>query len=225
MKNKCMNRTKIEWTTYSWNPIVGCLHSCWYCYARRLAQRFPKNFPSGFKPTFYPERLGQPAKIKKPSKIFVCSVSDLFASWTKDKWRKAVLRTIEECPVKHTFQLLTKQPQSIDKRYKFPNNVWVGVTVTQQTETDKIEEIKKVRAKVKFVSFEPLLEKIKANLEGIDWVIIGKLTGSRKIELKPEWVKGIIAEAHSLKIPIFLKDNLYPACWSIRKRQEFPRAN
>lgn len=70
-----MNRTKIEWTDYSWNPIVGCDHGCWYCYAAKLAIRFPKNFPNGFKPTFYPERLKEPWKVKKPSKIFTCSVS------------------------------------------------------------------------------------------------------------------------------------------------------
>ena len=64
-----MNRTKIEWTDYTWNPITGCKHGCWYCYAKKLTQRFKKVFPNGFEPTFYPERLKEPYKVKKPSKI------------------------------------------------------------------------------------------------------------------------------------------------------------
>lgn len=214
-----MNRTKIEWTDWSWNPITGCKHGCWYCYARRLVQRFPKAFPNGFEPTFHPERLGEPAKLKKPSMIFVCSISDLFAPWTKGKWREAVLRAIRECPVKHTFQLLTKNPERIDKNYEFPDNVWVGTTVTSQEEANRnIPEIKKVKAKVKFVSFEPLLEEIAQNLKGIDWAIIGKLTGSKRIKLSPAWVVTTKALARAWSIPVFLKNNLN---WS-EKIQEFP---
>jgi len=217
-----MNRQgkgKIGWTEFSWNPIVGCDHGCWYCYARRLTKRFPKNFPNGFKPTFYPERLGEPAKRKKPAKIFVCSIADLFAPWTKDEWREAVLRDIEECPVKHTFQLLTKNPERIDKNYQFPDNVWVGTTVTGEGDLKNIEEIKKVKAKVKFVSFEPLLGEVKALFAGIDWIIIGKLTGSKKVKLNPLWVEKIIRSAKFWLIPLFLKDNLK---WSV-KIQELPK--
>jgi hypothetical protein len=82
-----MNRTKIEWTDFSWNPIVGCKHGCWYCYAKKLCQRFKKIFPNGFEPTFYHERLTEPWDYLKPSKIFVCSIADLFASWTPTAWR------------------------------------------------------------------------------------------------------------------------------------------
>lgn len=214
-----MNRTKIEWTNYSWNPITGCDHGCWYCYAKKLFTRFHKSF----EPTFYPDRLGEPAKFKKPSKIFVCSVSDLFASWTKDEWREAVLDDICKCPIRHTFQLLTKNPERIDKDYQFPDNVWVGTTVTHQGEMRNVSEIREIKAKVKFVSFEPLLGKIFPdlfnNLSGIDWVIIGKLTGSRKVKLNPEWVEGIKKEARFWKIPLFLKDNLN---WS-KRIQEFPQ--
>ncbi len=209
-----LNRTKIEWTTYSWNPVTGCAHGCWYCYAKKLFTRFHKSF----EPAFYPERLGEPEKTKKPSKIFVCSVSDLFAVWTKDEWRKAVLEDIEKCPIKHVFQLLTKNPERIDKNYKFPDNVWVGTTVTGIGDLQNIEEIKKVKAKVKFVSFEPLLGEIKANLQGIDWVIIGKLTGSRKVKLNLDWVDCIISLATNWSVPVFLKNNLG---WS-EKIQEFP---
>lgn len=217
-----MNRTKIEWTDYSWNPITGCKHGCWYCYAKKLTQRFPKIFPYGFEPHFYPERLKEPWELKKPSKIFACSIADLFARWTPTTWRDAVLHSIAECPVKHTFQLLTKDPDKIPHGYQFPDNVWVGTTVTTENYDEvNIGFIKRVKAKIPFVSFEPLLGPVDLenySLEGIKWVIVGKLTGSRKVKLDMGWVMDISAECNRLKIPIFLKDNLglkYPV-------QEFP---
>ena len=233
-----MNRTKIPWTDYSCNPLgQGCLHNCWYCYAKRGARRNyfmhlalynkgkRKNPPCklcrDFVPHFHPERLKQPWEVKTPSKVFMCSTSDLFAFWTRPEWRDAVLKSIEQCPIKHTFQLLTKQPHLIPQEHKFPDNVWVGVTVTNQSEVGKISELREnVLANTLFVSFEPLLGPINADLNGIQWVIIGKLTGSRKVKLDMGWVMDISAECSRLKIPIFLKNNL-----GLKNPvQEFPRA-
>lgn len=216
-----MNRTKIEWTNYSWNPITGCKHGCWYCYARKLAQRFPKNFPNGFEPTFYPERLKEPWCLLKPSKIFVCSIADLFASWTPAQWRDEVLSSIFECPIKHTFQLLTKNPERIP-HVRFPPNVWTGTTVTGEGDESNMDYIRKVQSKIRFVSFEPLLEKIEFeyyDLEDIDWIIIGKLTGSKRIKLKNSWLIDIREEARFWNIPIFEKNNLGLP----NPIQEFPR--
>ena len=218
-----MNRTKIEWTDYSWNPITGCKHGCWYCYAKKLTQRFKKIFPNGFEPTFYPERLKEPYEVKKPSKIFVCSIADLFAPWTPREWMYAVLIAMRDCPIDHTFQMLTKSPKGINKLFDYPDNWWFGVTVTQQSEVDKIDELRKVNAKIRFVSFEPLLGLIDfhtACLLGIQWIIIGKLTGSKKVKLDWRWVWEILQEAERHKIPVFMKNNLgcaFPI-------QEFPRA-
>lgn len=209
-----MNKTKIEWTDYSWNPVTGCNHGCWYCYAYKIFQRFHKNF----KPTFHPERLDEPLKLKKLSKIFCCSVSDLFADWTKPEWRKSILDVIHKCP-QHTFQLLTKQPHLIDKKYEFGDNVWIGATVTTQSEISKVKEIKKVKCNIKFISFEPLLGNIFVDLKGIDWVIIGKLTGSRKIKLQRRWVTDLIKQVKYYNIPLFIKDNIG---WD-KKMQEFPK--
>lgn len=209
-----MNKTKIEWTNYSWNPITGCKHGCWYCYAKKLFTRFHRSF----EPTFHPERLDEPLYVEKPSKIFCCSVSDPFAEWTPDEWLQEVLEIIDECDW-HIFQLLTKNPERIDKGYEFQDNVWIGTTVTQQSEINNIEEIKKVKAKVRFVSFEPLLGDINADLRGIDWIIIGKLTGSKKVKLQNEWVQNIIDQAEILDIPIFVKDNVK---WN-KVIREFPR--
>jgi len=199
-----MNKTKIEWTDYSWNPITGCLHGCWYCYAKRMFHRFGKSF----EPKFYPERLEELKKLKKPAKIFVCSVSDLFAPWTKQKWRDAVLNEIQKPKYNHlTFQLLTKNPENIKLEAK--ENIWVGVTITQYKDLDKIWDLTQNYKGHKFLSFEPLLEFVSPHtLKGIEWIIIGKLTGSKRIKLNPDWVKYLISRARESKIPIFLKNNL-----------------
>ena len=215
-----MNRTKntIGWCDFSWNPITGCLNNCWYCYAKKIYRRFNRSF----EPAFHPERLEEPLKLKKAAKIFCCSVSDLFAAWTKPEWREEVLKVIEKSykmGLGHIFQLLTKQPQLIDVNYGFPNNVWLGVTVTESGEANKIDYLRRLNVKTKFVSFEPLLGHVNMNLDGIDWVIIGKLTGSRQVRLDPKWVKHLITEARKKEIPVFVKDNVG---WK-KKIQEFPK--
>jgi protein gp37 len=234
-----LNKTKIEWTDYTWNPITGCKHGCWYCYANRMFTRFHRSF----EPQFHPERLMQPLFLKKPSKIFCCSVSDIFASWTKPEWRDDVLEVIKICQTDRpflTFQLLTKQPEGAIPYY-FEKNTWLGATITRQDELDKINVLKSCHAVTKFVSFEPLLEEIDtekpyshydeengepcyhwdelADLDGIDWIIIGKLTGSRRIKLQKEWVEKLIEQARGLDIPIFIKNNVN---WH-KRIQEFPR--
>lgn len=216
-----MNKTNIEWTNYSWNPITGCLHGCWYCYAKRLAKRFPKIFPNGFNPTFYPERLKEPWELKKPSKIFVCSIADLFASWTLREWRDRVFENMLNCPIQHQWQLLTKSPEGIPK-HPFPENWWLGATVTCEEELWKIDVIRGVGCGVRFISFEPLLGKMEPNLQNIDWVIIGKLTGSKRIQLQKEWVIPILAECDIWNIPVFMKNNLVPTFSKGALTQEFP---
>jgi len=201
-----MFKTKIEWTNYSWNPITGCLHNCWYCYAKKLFIRFHRSF----EPIFHPERLKEPWKLKKPSKIFVCSVADLFASWTPREWTAQVFDSMLWCPTKHTFQMLTKNPERINLgeiRPKYPSNLWFGATVSTQEECWRIDALRQVDGN-RFVSFEPLLGEIEPDLHNIDWVIIGKLTGSKKVKLKPEWLTSILDEAHREQIPIFEKNNL-----------------
>ncbi len=212
-----MNRTKIEWCDFSWNPVTGCLHGCWYCYAEKLTKRFPKVFPRGFQPTFHYDRLTEPWKTHKAYKIFVCSIADLFAPWTPREWMEAVVKYSMLSPVKHTFQFLTKNPERIP-RVKYPENFWMGTTVTnenQNADWGNIDAIKKVKAGVRFGSFEPLLGDIPSDLdgrelEGLDWIIIGKLTGSRKVKLDPAWVWEILEAAQMFNIPVFMKNNLKP---------------
>ena len=84
-----MNRSSIEWTRYTWNPVTGCKHGCTYCYARRLAEGRLKGrfgYDNGFEPTFHQNRLLEPQNVKKPSMIFTCSMGDLFGEWVPRQW-------------------------------------------------------------------------------------------------------------------------------------------
>jgi len=193
-----MNNAKntIGWCDKTFNPVTGCLHGCWYCYARKIAMRFDGHF----KPTFHEDRLKEPYKLKKPSKIFVCSMADLFGDWVPRYWIGKILKVIKENP-RHTFQLLTKNP----KRYlefKFSDNVWLGITEDYINQA-RLNYLKMAKTKYKFISFEPLLGDMSAlDLSGIDLCIVGAMTGARAVKPKQEWIDGI-------KHPnIFYKNNL-----------------
>jgi protein gp37 len=203
-----MNRTKIEWCDYTWNPVTGCLHGCEYCYARRIAERFKgKAFPEGFKPTFHHNRLEEPKKQKKPSKIFTVSMGDLFGAWVPIDWRMKVLNTVENCP-QHIFQFLTKNPSNY-LNHVFPDNAWIGMTVTN-LEHLQVINMDGLAAKTKFISIEPLLSGPKKPIEfrGIDWIIVGAQTGPKAVKPKPEWVQSIIDQARKHDIRVFVKDNV-----------------
>lgn len=222
-----MNRTKIEWTDFTWNPVTGCIHGCPYCYARKITQRFPKAFPQGFKPTFHPERLDKPKWVRKPSRIFTVSMGDLFGSWVPYEWQEAVFRVVEETP-RHTFQFLTKDPLGAGKallRYfpTIPENLWVGVSVDGTATTKKTAWLpNRVYGGVRFVSFEPLLEDVgDVNLAGIDWIIIGAQTNPTK-RPKPEWVEHLVQQARAAGVAVFLKDSIQS--WWPEEIREFPEA-
>lgn len=186
-----MNKSKIEWTDYSWNPTRGlCPVDCKlpdgrsYCYARRMYQRFGWNPRLGFNS----DELWQPSGIKKPSCIFVCSTFELFHSSTDEEvhierdpvsedaffgksFRDWIFHVIEDNP-QHTFQILTKFPQNIDR--PMPDNVWLGVSVTNHA--DAFERIpillNDVEARVRFVSIEPILGEVnlRGGSYGPDWL-------------------------------------------------------
>lgn len=195
-----MTKTKIEWTDYTLNPVVGCKHGCSYCYAKRMNDRF-KWIEKWDDPQWFLERLKEPSKLRKPSKIFVCSMADLFGDWVPYRWIEYVIEMTEENP-QHTFQFLTKNP----KRYlefHFPQNCWLGITidVVNQARLNYLKENKEYN--YKFISFEPLLGNMSAlNLSGIDLVIVGAMTGVGAIKPKKEWIKSI--RHHN----IFYKSNL-----------------
>ncbi len=207
-----MNKTKIEWTDYTWNPVVGCKNGCSYCYAKRMNDRF-KWIPKWEEPQFYFERLKEAYKLKKPSKIFVGSMADLFGDWVNVDWIKLVLEVAEDNP-RHTFQFLTKNP----KRYlefEFPENCWLGTTLTGEYSQGFIESCRLVNLEntgrmkgiFTFISIEPLLGNLKKwgdddKFDNIDLVIVGAMTGQGAIKPKKEWIESIKHQN------IFYKDNI-----------------
>lgn len=201
-----MNKTKIEWCDYTWNPITGCTNGCEYCYARKIAMRFDGHF----KPTFHKDRLSQPEKLKKPSKIFVCSMGDLFDGEAKIAWGEKVFKIIRQID-KHQFFILTKQPHHI-KWYDIEpaDNIWLGVSINKREDLWRTHKLRANWRGNKFLSIEPLLEDlgdISDELDEIGWVIIGGQTGTKKIIPKKEWIMNIEAQAGERKIPVFKKSN------------------
>lgn len=184
------------WCDYTWNPVTGCWgpggtaeepKRCSYCYAMKTAQRFSPFEKTGyiqlkmqcinndpFQPLFFPERLSEPAKVKKPSKIFVCSMADLFGDWVPLEWIEAVLNRIQRADYSHhTYQFLTKNPKRLRDFNPWPQNCWVGCTITDQQDADwKLHWLCEVDAPVRFVSHEPLLGKID-NLEMLSYQMDG----------------------------------------------------
>ena len=206
-----MNRTRIDWCDYTWNPVTGCRRNCWYCYVRRLP-----NYEK--EPRFHPDRLNQPFKAKH-KKIFVCSTADLFGPWIPDEWIENVVEVTKQNP-QNIFLFLTKFPDRL-KNFRFPMNCWLGTTVEEARYLGRIVYLNE-RENTKFVSFEPLLEDIiafrktginaKDILKRIDWIIIGGLTGTPSINcgntpIMELWIEKILLAARQLNIPVFIKDN------------------
>ena len=218
-----MNKTAIEWTQFTWNPLTGCTRGCTYCYARRMAYRlrgrygYPQDDP--FAPTFHPDRLHEPSQRKKPAKIFTCSMGEMFDPNVEWPWVQEIFFEMVANP-HHTFQVLTKQVLTASQ-FIFPDNCWIGVSIDgKYTNNRHIRLVANVRAATKFVSFEPLLGPVSSpGLEGIDWIIIGAMTGPRAVPPEKEWVEDIINEARAQDIPVFLKDNLH---WNEQVR-EWPK--
>lgn len=210
-----MRKTNISWTEYSWKPITGCKHGCPYCYVRR--------FDPVMKPTFHANRLYEPQAIKKPSLIFAVNTGDMFGEWVPEKWINDVLKVIRETP-RHTFQLLTKNPSRM-QAFDMPDNVWAGTTVTKQEDTYKISMLRRVNAKIRFISFEPIKCFVRYDAwNGIDWAIIGAETeineSTPKCELTSKcFAKPLIQSLEKAGVPMFIKPNLR---W-YRIIQEYPK--
>jgi len=227
-----MNKTSIEWTDLTWNPVTGCTKRCAYCYANRLAQgRLRKlylanpNVAPGcepddpFSPRLWAKRFAQPLLRDKPAKIFTVDMGDLFDPHVPTRWIQAVLTTAESAHW-HTFQFLTKQPQRAAE-YHFPPNAWVGITVdsVKNNYWGRLYGLLLINAPIRFISYEPLLTPVKHIPEYVDWIIIGAMTGPVKFQPKREWVQNLIDIADNMQIPVFLKDNLH---WP-EVRREWPK--
>ena len=232
--------TKIDWADESWNPITGCSpvsEGCTHCYAKRMADRlkgrygYPADDP--FKVTFHPDRLDQPLKWKKPRRIFVSSMGDLFHEDLKDHPINSVFLKMLWADW-HIYLVLTKRPERMADfisigtgwRGKMPH-VWLGVTAENQARADeRIPILLQIPAAKHFVSFEPLLEEIIIPCEyltgdygsqsihepfwtidgpSLDWTIVGAETGPGARPMNPDWARSIRDQCKEAGVPFFFK--------------------
>lgn len=198
-------KSDIEWTDATWNPVTGCTKigpGCDNCYAERFAERWRgiRNHPyeQGFDLKLWPSRLNQPLLWKKPRMIFVNSMSDLFHKDISRTYIDLVFDTMEQADW-HVFQVLTKRSSLMHKyvaeRYSggaVPSNIWLGVSVEDNGHTSRISHLKRINSSARFISFEPLLgEILNTDLAGIAWAIVGGESGPRHRPMKPQWVRSI----------------------------------
>jgi len=181
-----MNPTGIAWTEFSWNPATGCKvvsDACRYCYARTTAEnkRGMAAFPDGFDVRWYPERLPEPQRRRKPTLIFAGSMTDFFQVDLTDAQRDAIFNAIEAAP-QHTFQILTKRPARAWKyfqRRRVPANVWLGTTIESNAHVGRADFLRRIDVRVRFISAEPLLDALPdLDLTGIHWLIVGGESGT-----------------------------------------------
>ena len=205
----------IEWTQATWNPVTGCTKislGCQNCYAERMAHRLQamgqSNYTAGFKVRTHENALSLPLTWKKSRTIFVNSMSDLFHEKVPAAFISKVFRVMNEAQ-QHTFQVLTKRSENMRRlshSLPWPENVWMGVTVENSDYFERIDDLRGTPARIKFISFEPLLGPISdINLTGIDWVIVGGESGPKARPMSPSWVKGIRDQCLSAGLPFFFK--------------------
>lgn len=205
----------IEWTDATWNPVTGCTKvspGCKYCYAERLADRLQRmgnpRYVNGFALTLQPDQIELPLRWKRPRRVFVNSMSDLFHKDIPDRFIRSVFRTMLQAHW-HVFQVLTKRAErvpAISSKLPWPRNVWLGVSVESTQYTRRIDHLRKVPAAVRFLSLEPLLGPMpNLNLERIDWVIVGGESGPNHRKPDPDWIRDLRDQCVSADVPFFFK--------------------
>lgn len=213
-------RTAIEWTDHTWNPVRGCTKispGCAHCYAETFAERFrgvPGHpYEQGFDLKRVPGKLAEPLRWKRPSMVFVNSMSDLFHVDVDDSY------IIEVCKVMvlakwHTFQVLTKRSERLrdllGSKLGFAaeaNHIWWGVSVENRKHgIPRVEHLRESPAGLRMLSVEPLLEDLgDLNLEGIGWVILGGESGPGARPLDPDWVRLVRDQCARASVPFFFK--------------------
>jgi protein gp37 len=205
----------IEWIDASWNPLTGCTKispGCKHCYAERMSERLKlmgqRNYANGFEVTTHDHMLDVPLKWKKPQRIFVNSMSDLYHQDVPFEFVARVFDTMRRAHW-HTFKILTKRADRLEEfgpRLPWPDNVWQGVSVENADYAFRIDHLRRTGAKTKFLSIEPLLGPIPdLDLTGIDWAIIGGESGPGARPMAKEWVLDIIAQCGRAGVAVFFK--------------------
>ncbi|MGB7210500.1 MAG: phage Gp37/Gp68 family protein [Pyrinomonadaceae bacterium] len=209
------HNSHIEWTESTWNPVTGCKKispGCKNCYAERLSKRLKAmgqaNYRNGFKLTLQPQMLELPLRWKRPQTIFVNSMSDLFHVDVPLDYIQKVFDVMNRAHW-HRFQVLTKRADrlaEIESKLSWSANVWMGVSVESQKYVQRIDDLRKTGAKVKFLSLEPLLGPLNSlNLKSIDWAIVGGESGYGFRPIKEEWVLDIRKQCEDSGVPFFFK--------------------
>lgn len=221
-----MAETSIEWTDATWNPVAGCTvltAGCTNCYAMRMAARLDAMGTDKYrgltrksggrakwtgKITLDHKALSIPATWSKPRRVFVNSMSDLFHPNVPDAFIGKVWNVMADTP-RHTYQILTKRPDRMAKVVpdlkKLPN-VWLGTSVEDHRVLQRIDDLRKVPAFIRFISFEPLIGSVAdADLTDIQWAIVGGESGPNARHMNPAWVEEIESLCRDAGTAFFFK--------------------
>jgi protein gp37 len=207
--------TSIEWTEMTWNPVTGCTkvsQGCKHCYAERMAKRLAAmgsdRYRNGFQVTLHPDLLDIPRRWRQPRVVFVNSMSDLFHDDIPFAYIERVFTTMRDCP-HHTFQVLTKRSERLAQlapMLPWPGNVWMGVSVESAPVLNRVRDLQRVPAAVRFLSLEPLIGPLETlPLDGIHWVIVGGESGPKARPMRKEWVTSIFNQCRAADVPFFFK--------------------
>jgi len=212
-----MAQSTIEWTELTWNPTTGCdkiSAGCKFCYAEIMSKRLQamgvEKYKDNFEVRTHEKELLTPYSWRKPSVVFVNSMSDLFHKDVPIEFIQKVFKVMKENP-QHVFQVLTKRADLL--RYydsegllDWTHNIWMGVSVEDDRVMNRIDLLRKTKARVKFLSCEPLIGPLpNMNLEGIDWVIVGGESGRKPRPIDPEWVQDIKDQCQASDVAFFFK--------------------
>ena len=209
------DKSKIEWTDATWNPTTGCTKvssGCKFCYAEPLAEdlqlKGARNYRNGFKLTTHEHMLDTPLKWKKPKRIFVNSMSDLFHEDIPDEF---IHRVFDKMSVAfwHQFQVLTKRIHRVvemNDSLNWAPNIWMGVSIENDIVQHRMDDLRETDAMIKFLSIEPLIGQLTPIwLDDIDWVIVGGESGRTPRLMKPRWVQEIRDACLLQRVPFFFK--------------------
>jgi protein gp37 len=218
------DHSAIEWTQATWNPVTGCDRvsaGCDHCYALTLAARLkgmgqakyqrdgdPRTSGPGFALTLHPQELATPRRWRRPRLIFVNSMSDLFHPKVPAGFVGQVFEVMAATP-QHTYQVLTKRPKrarQLLRSWAPAPNVWLGVSVEDDSQVERADILREVPAAVRFLSCEPLLGPLSSlDLARIDWVIVGGESGPDFRPMRAEWAVGLRDRCVAADIPFFFK--------------------
>jgi protein gp37 len=210
-----MAQSSIEWTEKTWNPTTGCSKvsaGCKYCYAEVMTKRLmamgQEKYKDGFAVRTHSSALQIPYTWKKPTIVFVNSMSDLFHPKVPFAFIQEVFTVMNENP-QHTFQVLTKRADrlfEVHHKLNWTPNIWMGVSVEDERVIDRIDFLRETNAATKFLSCEPLIGPLpNLNLENINWVIVGGESGRKSRPIKEDWVLDIKKQCEDQDVKFFFK--------------------